>query len=202
LGIALCLVAYIQGNRAYGHAAVRYYAISNGVLDDYMISLQWGNGGLSLQRRVDRFANAVMASERSQEPNPTFQRLRSGSLLYRFGGGPDTQSVPHHFPLTWGFQFSFHHEAYGFTDPKTAPLIWAITMPIWFLLVIFSIIPTFWTIRTYRRWRRPKAGCCAGCGYDLRASTDKCPECGRPIPARPETKAPDTGDATPSANNT
>jgi hypothetical protein len=48
-------------------------------------------------------------------------------------------------------------------------------------------------VRFARGLRRIEQGCCAACGYDLRAASERCPECGWPRidPQRLQTLPPD-----------
>jgi hypothetical protein len=56
------------------------------------------------------------------------------------------------------------------------------------MLVGFAILPAWSGFRMVKRRLRnrrdARIGSCRHCGYDLRASTDRCPECGSPIPAK------------------
>lgn len=66
-----------------------------------------------------------------------------------------------------------------------------IGIPLWAAFVLLAFLPALWVYRQSRNRRRGSAGCCQSCGYDLRASTDRCPECGTPIPSKlPATAMP------------
>jgi predicted RNA-binding Zn-ribbon protein involved in translation (DUF1610 family) len=50
------------------------------------------------------------------------------------------------------------------------------------LATVLGVVKQLWS--DYRASKN-RPGMCTGCGYDLRASRSRCPECGRAIPVRP-----------------
>ena len=106
------------------------------------------------------------------------------ALLGDMGGSSRTLRTPRRFPT--------------FTTRWTAPGIRAqggtfngvdyeqIVLSFWLITCVLAISPaiTGWRRVTHlaRRRHRRRHGQCLHCGYDLRASQDRCPECNHPIP--------------------
>ena len=58
-------------------------------------------------------------------------------------------------------------------------------VPAWPGVVVTLALPAAWLMVEHRRRRartRARSGLCVACGYDLRASTGRCPECGTTSP--------------------
>jgi hypothetical protein len=53
------------------------------------------------------------------------------------------------------------------------------SMPYWPLLVPFLALPLARCRAHWRRARRRRAGQCLACGYDIRVTPERCPECGQ-----------------------
>jgi len=112
------------------------------------------------------------------------QRHVWGSPRYEYagegGGGGGTFFVLNHF----SGHTNYRHRR-GANDFQVT---WnAYGMPVWLPFVVFTIFPLYWFIvplrAARRRARRRRLGLCETCGYDLRESSDRCPECGSDIAA-------------------
>jgi hypothetical protein len=54
----------------------------------------------------------------------------------------------------------------------------SLQVPIWFLFAMTAVLPVLWALRLRAILARRRPGHCPTCNYDLRATPDRCPECG------------------------
>ncbi len=68
-----------------------------------------------------------------------------------------------------GFELIVAHTSWGFT---------VLVIPFWFLFLPLAAVSVAIFAIHRRQERRARSNCCLKCGYDLRATPKRCPECG------------------------
>jgi hypothetical protein len=74
-------------------------------------------------------------------------------------------------PLGWRRQQQINY-------PDFAVVRSFVFVSFWLLCVAGAVLPGICLVRAWRRRWRGRLGVCPFCGYDLRATPDRCPECG------------------------
>jgi hypothetical protein len=139
----------------------------------YLVATGRGRIGMTyaLQGFMPQYKPGIM--RRANNANRFHTTRPAEAVYFRFGVG----DTPY-----WG---GFQHGAFARPDtpgrPRSAGWQWAV--PYWAILPPLAAPPIVRAYRLLRRRRRVRAGHCPSCGYDLRATPDRCPECGT-IPAR------------------
>jgi hypothetical protein len=124
--------------------------------------------------------------ERIVDPNASYVNYDDdGSDQYklRHDSEPDP-SVPDDGPIRPGspdvilHYGSFRIGRHDGTGSSWESIIWYVTVPCFVLAILLSILPLVLAASWIRQRRRNAEGNCPTCGYDLRASPERCPECG------------------------
>jgi hypothetical protein len=142
----------------------------------YAVSLDsWQGSAVVMFTRTARIDGAPVPEWTSQRP----QRFRVASFPR---GDLYEQLVIYQ---NMGHWFAGFAAGSGFTatKPKTGPITivsknWLVAAPWWAIAVVAAVLPTLWLKRRRDQRRLSLAGRCRNCGYDLRATPDRCPECG------------------------
>ena len=156
---------------------------------------EWSVGGLSVERGHRYFAQtgggafslgvATLSAFPRRDPSAPMDDLN-------VGGPPQPTPYSDHWLLRAGpdiptteltsrgrFQYSWTEGAGNYGDRQDAD---GFIIPASFVMKASGFALAIWLVTiALRKWRRRRArsaGRCLACGYDLRASNERCPECG------------------------
>jgi hypothetical protein len=172
LSILLCLATAIQWRRSYrteddlvhfGHPLCGALHTMNGSLAFVYTNAIWSNPHFEYSTQTPR---AGINYANPSGKNPFWGRL---GFCFIYGSGP-TNLRQNRLPP-------------GMSYPPVQRFC-EILVPLWFVMLLCAAFPVWrFVVEPVRSPKQP--GCCPVCGYDLRATPDRCPECGT-IPPKKE----------------
>jgi hypothetical protein len=90
----------------------------------------------------------------------------NGSIIGIAPSGPS--------PKRWGCNWPVYFRYFDLGSE----VVWVLTVPLNLVAALASVMPLIRLWSIVRAGDRRQRGLCPSCGYDLRATPDRCPECG------------------------
>jgi hypothetical protein len=154
------------------------------------VSLLVGVGTCVLWKRSYRVTDRLVRVEthRMTDFIAASGGLWIGYTTGRGVGATDTIDLQRHrwtlFAYPDGHQLSYYAEPnpLGFAAADSGPnpvvRVRVVVVPLWTIMLTATVLPAITFGSRIRTRLRSSSGVCARCGYDLRATPDRCPECG------------------------
>jgi hypothetical protein len=184
LSLALCAAIALLWVRSYWVSddwSRDAYGLDSGRVFHTALLIRSSGAGLALARKV--YTNGdpgVVAAWRPAQFGGFPLSWRSDPSVKYPAGGPLLPT------LSWWTRSGF---GLSVERPRSSGYFgrggFALVVPDWSLLIAAALLPFAWL---FRRWmgarRKAMEGRCRRCGYDLRATPDRCPECGTQVARR------------------
>jgi hypothetical protein len=184
LSLAICILALVLGVRSFWRAdafvmewAKKWEISSNLGILEFSVLTQYPAKVLSPMKYVP------IGPRQAVSPVIRFQHYASS---------PHPFIRAYWYRILNGRQGEFAQTSFGLgnnTPAKTGierigPLL---GIPAWAIVLIAALLPCIWMMRTRKRRlakMRLSRSLCVHCGYDLRATPDRCPQCGETAASR------------------
>jgi hypothetical protein len=173
LSLLLCVAVCVMWVRSFKHCSDTTLNLRT-----FYVNLNDANGVVG-GAVVHDFAPDRPAWQYRREP--VRREDMPGSNWVTESGSGKTSRVQSVAPNAWGFGVHDAGPTPGGSRGAWAHggrRMWIIWVPYWLPALLTAALPAEAIYRIIRQRRRRSAGQCKVCGYDLRATPDRCPECG------------------------
>jgi hypothetical protein len=178
LSLLLCggvVALWVRGRLVSEEAGVRRADAASRTRTELSVRNYTGGARLAYLRNVIREQFVYDFFEKRGQPPPGRYWIRRPPRPMDFV--PDARRER----LVQGAAAGFALRVSRLNRPDYSDHAYVVYLPCWFLFLLTALLPARWlviyTVRLLPPLRKAK-GLCPRCGYDLRATPERCPECG------------------------